>query len=161
MGEKLVCVNTYLIFRGENEDILIFPGGEWVWGKNEHSWVYTHFSGGKLSMGKNEYATPEHLWNFNGYSHSLVHPEIIFPSRFSLSKNNFWNYETLIVRDYERHWLTRLWETLIEQDYERRCLNETMRDTDWTRLWKTLFEQDYERHWLYEIYDLMGNRSKL
>ena len=27
MGEKLVCVNTYLIFRGEIEYILIFPGG--------------------------------------------------------------------------------------------------------------------------------------
>jgi hypothetical protein len=32
---------------------------------------------------------PEQLWNFNGYSHSLDHPEIIFPSRFSLSKKTF------------------------------------------------------------------------
>jgi hypothetical protein len=54
-GGKWVCVNTYLVFRGENsvythfsggksQYILIFPGGEteyilmekWVWGKNEY-----------------------------------------------------------------------------------------------------------------------------
>jgi hypothetical protein len=90
---------------------------------------------------------PEQLWNFNGYSHSLDHPEIIFPSRFSLSKKYIW--------DYERHWLnetmkdavwTRLWETLIERDYERHWLYEAMRDTDCTRLWETLIERDYERH---------------
>jgi hypothetical protein len=102
---------------------------------------------------------PEHLWNFNGYSHSLVHPEIIFPSRFSLSKKDFWDYERHCLNETMRDavWArlrdtdwTRLWETLFERDYERHWLYETMRDTDCTRLWETLIEQDYERHWLYE-----------
>ena len=33
MGEKLVCVNTYLIFRGEIQYMLIFPGGNEYGGK--------------------------------------------------------------------------------------------------------------------------------
>ena len=58
MGEKLVCVNTYLVFRGENSVYTHFSGGKIS--------VYTHFSGGggggggKLSIysffrGENEY----------------------------------------------------------------------------------------------------------
>jgi hypothetical protein len=86
---------------------------------------------------------------------------IFSPYSISPRKNDdpVWTrlWETLIVRDYERHWLyetmrdtdcTRLWETLIEQDYERHWVYETMRDTDWTRLWETLIVRDYERHWL-------------
>ena len=152
MGGKWVCVNTYLNFRGGNSVYTNFSGGKWVWGKMSIAEYILIFPGGNWVWGKNEYATPEHLWNFNGYSHSLVHPEIIFPSRFSLSKNNFWDYETQIVRDYDRHWLNKTM---------RHWLYETMRDTDCTRLWETLIVRDYEIHWLYEIYDLMGNRSKL
>ena len=52
MGGKLVCVNTYLVFRGENSVYTNFSEGEMS--------VYTHFSGGKLSIysffrGENEY----------------------------------------------------------------------------------------------------------
>jgi hypothetical protein len=38
-----------LKIRGKDEYILIFPG---------EKLVYTHFSGGKMSRGKNEYVTP-------------------------------------------------------------------------------------------------------
>jgi hypothetical protein len=49
-------MSIYLSFRGENEYILIFPG---------EKLVYTHFSGGKMSRGKNEYVTPAliRIWN--------------------------------------------------------------------------------------------------
>ena len=39
-----------LKIRGKDEYILIFPG---------EKLVYTHFSGGKMSRGKNEYVTPD------------------------------------------------------------------------------------------------------
>ena len=64
-GEKLVCVNTYLDFRGENsvyshfsggksQYILIFPGGKlsiYSFFRGEIS-VYTHFSGEKNEYGE-------------------------------------------------------------------------------------------------------------
>ena len=56
MGEKLVCVNTYLIFRGENSVYTYFSGGKsqyiliFPWEKTEYILI---FPGGKMSMGKN------------------------------------------------------------------------------------------------------------
>jgi hypothetical protein len=43
-------MSIYWSFRGKNEYILIFPG---------EKLVYTHFSGGEMSRGKNEYVTPD------------------------------------------------------------------------------------------------------
>ena len=53
-GEKWVCVNTYLVFwgwgGGGNLRMHSFFRGE--------NWVYTHFSGGQMSMGEHEYVSP-------------------------------------------------------------------------------------------------------
>jgi hypothetical protein len=54
--------------------ILIFPGENEYGGKMSIA-EYILIFPGEIEYGdKNEYATPEHLWNFNGYRHSLVHP---------------------------------------------------------------------------------------
>ena len=55
-GKKLVCVNTYLVFRGKIQYIFIFSGGNLsVYSFFRGETEYAHFSGGG-----DEYVTPVH-----------------------------------------------------------------------------------------------------
>ena len=90
-GEKWVCVNTYLDFRGGNSVythffggksryILIFPGGKLS--------IYSFFRGEKWVWGKNDYVTPVHsLKNYGPLNSQTTGKE----------KNSNFNVENCVV----------------------------------------------------------------